>query len=137
MAIFKTQLEVLLASEKDVARYYEAATQRINVLLKHYDIRNANGTLEAVSADKLRAPLSFTGFFQETPLKAIFLDQKHPFVPQEIVQTFRNIISDPPLNIKAIFFNTFITLLTKKGWDEPLSRYFEKRTIFHRMASFF
>lgn len=127
MAIFKTNLEVIPASEEEVAIYYEAATKRINLLLEKYDVCNAKGKLEKVSADKFRALLSFTGFFQSTPLKSIFFDQKQQFVPQEIIHAFRSIISDPPISIKTIFLDTFITLLTKKGWDEPLKAYFEKR----------
>jgi hypothetical protein len=126
MAVFKTSFEVRLASEEDVKIYYETAARKINLLLEKYNIRNAKGMLEQVSANEMRALLSLNGFFQSTPLKSIFFDQKQQFVPMEIIQVFRNIISDAPANIKAIFFNTFISLLTKKGWDKALSAYFEK-----------
>lgn len=125
MPIFKTKLEVI-ASEEEIQLYYEISTQKINLLLEQYNIRNDEDRLEQVSADKVRALLSFTGFFQATPLKTIFFDQKKQFIPSEIIDTFRSIISDPPVNIKAIFFNTFIDLLTKKKWIEALSEYFEK-----------
>jgi hypothetical protein len=127
MGIFKTSLETIWASEEEVKIYYETATKKINLLLQKYNIRDIQGNLEKVLSDKLRDILSFTGFFESTPLKSIFFDQKQQFIPQEILYTFRNIISDPPINIKAIFFNTFITLLTKKGWDRALSAYFEKQ----------
>ena len=126
MAIFKTNLEVIYASENEVELYYEATAKKINLLLEKYDIRDQKGKLEEVSAEQLRILLSFSGFFQSTPLKAIFFDQKHQYIPQDIIHTFRSIISDPPPNIKVIFFNIFISLLTAKGWDKPLSTYLEK-----------
>jgi len=127
MAIFITNLEVILASEEEVKIYYETATKKINALLEKYDIRNSKGKLEQVFENKLETLLTFDGFFQSTPLKSIFFDQKQQFIPQEIIHAFRSIISDPPENIKAIFFNKFISLLMKKGWDKPLSTYFEKQ----------
>lgn len=127
MALFKTNLEVILASEEEVEIYYETAAQKINLLLEKYDIRNAKGKFEKVSANKLRRLLSFAGFFEPTPLKSIFFNQKQQFVPSEIVYTFRDIISDSPINIKAIFYNTFLRLLAQKEWDKSLSEYFEKK----------
>jgi len=127
MATFITKFEVILASKEEVTTYYETATKKINALLTKYDIRNAKGELEEVSADKFKALLSSTGLFQSTPLKSIFFDQKQQFLPQEIIHAFRSIISDPPTSIKAVFFNEFLTLLTKRGWDKPLSMYFEKQ----------
>lgn len=126
MARFNTNIEVIWASEEEMDRYYAAATQKMNALLKKYAIRNAEVEFEQVSVDKLRAPLVSKGFFEATALKSIFFDQKQAFVPQEIVHAFRSIISDPPISIKAIFLNTFITHLTDNGWDASLRRYFEK-----------
>lgn len=127
MALFNTNLEVKFASEAEIEHYYAKATNKINVLLAKYAIRNAEGEFERVCADQCKALLSFTGFFGFTPLKSIFFDQKQPFVPQEIIHAFRSIISNPPAAIKAVFFNTFITLLIQEGWDKPLSTYFEKQ----------
>jgi hypothetical protein len=125
MAVYKTNFEVIYADKEEVAIYYQAATNKINLLLKNYNIRDANGNLEKVSTDNLQALLSFEGFFESTPLKAIFYDQKQQYVPDEIVYQFQSIISNSPVNIKAVFFETFITLLAKRGWDKPLSEYFE------------
>jgi len=126
MAKFITNLDITPASEEEVNIYYETATKEINALLAKYNILNSNGKLEELSADQFKALLSFASFFQSTPLRSIFFDQKQQFVPPEIIYVFRRIISDPPASIKAVFFNAFITLLTAKGWDKPLSAYFEK-----------
>lgn len=127
MAVLTTNLEVILASKEQIDSYYESVTNKINLLLNKYEIHDANSQVEQVSTSQLRELLSVTGFFQATPLKSIFFDQKQQYVPEEIVDAFRSIISDAPLNIKAVFFNTFITLLIKKGWDTSLSEYFEQQ----------
>jgi len=127
MAKFITNIEVILASEEEINIYYETASKKINLLLEKYDIRNSKGELEEVAADNLKALLSFDGFFQSTPIQSIFFDQKQQFVPQEIILAFRSIISDSPTSIKAVFYNDFLTLLAKKGWDKPLITYFEKQ----------
>src|SRR4029079_3069969 len=109
ITIFKTNLEVISASDEEVNLYYEEATKKINLLFEKYDIRNPQGQLEIVSADKFMNLLSCRGFLQATPLNSIFFDKKQQFVPPEIIHVFRNIISEPPVNIKAFFLNTFIT----------------------------
>jgi len=127
MATFKTKLEGILASEEEVTIYYETVIKKINALLAEHGIRKSNGKFEEVSADKFKALLSLDGFFQPTPLKSIFFDRKQQFVPEEIGRASRSIISDPPASIKAFFLKEFIKLLIKKGWDKPLSAYFEEQ----------
>ncbi len=126
MAKFKTNIEAIPADDAEIDIYYETASSKINSVLEKYDIRNAKGELEEVSADKLRNLLSSTDFLQATPLKSIFFDKKQQFVPEEVVYEFRKIISNPPVSIKVILYDAFLTLLEKKGWVESLSVYFEK-----------
>lgn len=126
MVKFKTNIEVIPAIDEEIELYYETASRKINSLLEKYDIRNARGELEEVSADKLRNLLSSTDFLQATPLKSIFFDKKQQFVPEEVVYEFRKIISNPPISIKVIIYDTFLTLLENKGWVESLGVYFEK-----------
>ncbi|PCI39588.1 MAG: hypothetical protein COB50_00905 [Thiotrichales bacterium] len=127
MAIFRTNFEVIPASEEEIIIYYETAAKKINALLARYVICNSKGDLEKVSADQFRALLSISDFFQSTPLKTIFFKQKQQFVPQEILHVFRSIVSNPPTNIKAVLCNKFINLLMQKKWDKSLSAYFEKQ----------
>lgn len=127
MAIFKVGFEGALASEEQIDTYYETAVININLLLVKYNIISANGQLEVISADNLKFNLSFDGFFQSTPLQSIFLNGRQQYIPEEIVQVFRSIISDSPLNIKAVFIKTFITLMKEKGWEKSLSTYFEQQ----------
>lgn len=129
MPIVKSKFKIYPGEESEdkIDQYYEMATQNINSLLQKYSIRNAEGELEEISANSLKMLLTVEGFFQDTPLKGIFFAQKQQFVPHEIVQAFQNIISPASSDIKAVFFNLFLTLLTKKKWVSALSEYFEKQ----------
>src|SRR5690348_1834235 len=127
MVEFRTNLEVIFADEKEIAQYYEIACKKLNLLLEQHNILNGNNKHEKVCAEELRAPLTARGFFKQTPLKSIFYSNKQQFIPSEIVDIFRNIVSDPPTNIKAVLYDTFLKLLREKGWAKPLSTYFEKK----------
>lgn len=127
MAVIKSNIEAILATEEEVQSYYELVAYKMNLLFEKYDIRNAEGIFETISTDKIKARLTVTGIFEATPLQSIFFDRKQQFVPAEIIYTFRNIISEPPLSIKANFFETFLTLLARKGWDKSIITYLREQ----------
>lgn len=126
MAISSANSEVVPATEEQINSYYESAAQKINLLLNCYGVRNAVGQLEEVSVNQLKHSLSLEGFFQATILQAIFFDHKQQYVPEEIIQAFRNIISAAPFQIKTAILEIFVNLLATKGWETSLSRYFEQ-----------
>jgi len=76
MAKFITSFEVILANEKEIVIYYETASNNINALLKKYNIRDPEGKFEEVSSVTFKVLLSSSAFFQSTPLKSIFFNQK-------------------------------------------------------------
>lgn len=127
MSKFITNIEVILATDEEIERYYEAAADKINHLLSQYAVRDVDGELAVITVDRLKAQWSLECLFESTPIASIFFNQKQQFVPQDIIQSFRSIVSDAPDNIKAVFFHQFLLWLEQKGWDQSLSAYFERR----------
>lgn len=127
MNTLTSNIDIIAASDQEVRSYFKIAAISINSLLEEYNIYLTDGKKTEISSDTLKAHFSLNGFFQPTPLKSIFFNQKKPLVPQEITYEFQRIISDAPMNVKAFLYRTFITLLSKKGWDIPLLAYLARQ----------